>query len=103
MKRHQHWNLYQGAKIISLKKLFQPRTAGHSGEFKTNSAMQRRGGKMVKASGDGGHQNKRPSRHNRKDVHMNSQRLWRCAQHLHRFTSDGIPGLRGEVGTSLHP
>lgn len=49
MKRHQHWNLYQGAKIISSKKLFQLRTAGHSGEFKANSAMQRRRGRDGKS------------------------------------------------------
>jgi hypothetical protein len=34
------------------------------------------------------------SRHNRTDAHMNSQRLWQCAQGLHRSKSEGVPALR---------
>ena len=40
------------------------------------------------------------SRNSRIDVHINSQRLWQHAQGIHRFTSVGVPVLRGESGHS---
>lgn len=37
------------------------------------------------------------SRHTRADTHMNSQRLWQHAQDVHKFKSDRVSVLRGEV------
>lgn len=38
------------------------------------------------------------SRHRKRAVHMNSQKLWQHVQGLHRFKSDRFPGLGGRSG-----
>jgi hypothetical protein len=38
------------------------------------------------------------SRHNATYIHIESQRLWKHEQVLHRFKRDGIPALRRERG-----
>ena len=43
----------------------------------------------------------RPSRYNRADTHMNSQKLWQHEQGLHGSKPDGASVLRGEVDISL--
>ena len=44
----------------------------------------------------------RPSKSNRTDEHMNSQRLWQCTG-LYRFKPDGVPRLGEEVDIRLWP
>lgn len=45
----------------------------------------------------------KPSRHNRNDVHMNSEKLWQQAQGLHSSKTDDVSVLRGEVDINSHP
>jgi hypothetical protein len=45
----------------------------------------------------------RPSIHKRTDTHVNSQRLWQCAQGLQRSNSDVVLVLRGYMDTSPNP
>ena len=52
--------------------------------------------KNVRARGDGGTKETRPSKHGRTDTHMSSQRRWQCAQDQHKYKTDKIcPFRRG--------
>lgn len=44
-------------------------------------------------------ENKKPSKHNRTDSHMNSQRLGQHTQGLHESAPDGVLGLKREENT----
>ena len=44
-----------------------------------------------------------PSRHNRTDTHVHTQRLWQHTQGLNRFKQDKAPALREEVDMGSSP
>lgn len=44
-----------------------------------------------------------PSKHNRIDTHMNSQRQWQHAQGLHKFGTDRVSDMKKEVDTCPIP
>jgi hypothetical protein len=56
----------------------------------------------VRARGDGVTKGTGPSGHKRTDIPVDSQRLWRHTQGLHRSKPDGVPVPRWEVDMSSH-
>ena len=53
--------------------------------------------KTVRASGNRGHKETKPSEHSTSNTHMNSQRLWQHAQGVPESVQNEIPVLREEV------